>query len=208
MTELGIENDATGSGDTDPAAGTESESPTENSAEPITDGSDAEWTLEIPLHEQTYTLTISPEQRVRLRSVIRPKPVPDGNELQVLEDHRFSVSNVWLLILNWINQQIENHDAKKVEEGEEHKTLNPHHWPLDGYDCSDGFLPASFFIEAVCDYIATVIGRAEAGRELGWLSPTNTVSAADVLTSTVLALFEYYGLATVTPSLKNSGVTP
>lgn len=190
------------------SANTDTELPINSSAESTTDDSNADWVLVIPLHSEAYKLTMSAEQRVRLRSIIRPKPVPDGDELVVLADHKFSVENVWLLILNWINEQIERHDSGKIEEGDKHPTVQPHHWPLEGYDCSDGYLPASFFIESICDYIATIIGRAEAGRELAWLPPTNTISAADVMAATVLAIFEYYGLATVTPSLKNSGVMP
>lgn len=184
------------------------EQPNLNSDGSTTTDPDAEWTLEIPLGDQTYKLTFDADQRVRLRSIIRPKPLPNGNELMILDDHKHSVENVWLLVMNWINEQIENHDSKKLDEGDEHAKVQPHHWPLDGYDCSDGFLPASFFIESLCDYIATVIGRAEAGRELGWLPPTNSIRAADVLTASVLAIFEYYGLATITPQLKNSGVLP
>jgi len=194
--------------DTEVSAETDTGNPIKPGDEAITAESDADWVLEIPLKDVTYTLRISPEQRIRLRSMIRPKPKPNGNEQEILADHKFSVENVWLLVANWINDQIDNHDSHKAEEGAEHQVLQPHHWPLDGYDCSDGFLPVTYVVESICDYIATVIGRAEAGRPLDWMPPTNSISAADVLTATVVALFDYYSLASITPTLKNSGVMP
>lgn len=194
--------------DAEALAETDAGNPNKPEEEAVTADSDANWVLEIPLKDVTYKLSISPEQRIRLRSMIRPKPKPNGNEQEILADHKFSVENVWLLVANWINDQIDQHDSHKAEEGEDHHVIQPHHWPLDGYDCSDGFLPVTFFVESICDYVATVIGRAEAGRPLDWMPPTNGISAADVLTATVIALFEYYSLASITPSLKNSGVMP
>lgn len=167
-----------------------------------------EWVLEVPLKDVTYKVVIAAEGRTRLASLIHPKPKPDGNELEVLDNHKDSVENCWLLVLNWMNDCIEKHDKDKLTQGEQHATIEPHHWPLDGYDCSDGYLPLSYVCEALCDYIATILGRALAGRPLDWLSPTNSITAGDALTASFLAILDYYKLAEITPSLKNSGVGP
>lgn len=160
------------------------------------------WECDIKLKDVIYHISCDSAQRARLATLIPPKPKPQpGTEESVLRDHQRAVANVWQLLLNWCTEAVMTHDGQKLEEGEAHAERNPHHWPLDGYDTSDGMLPIPFFAEACCDYIATVFGRAFAGRGLSWMEPTNTLTAGEVLTATTLGLLQKYGLATISPEL-------
>lgn len=159
--------------------------------------------IDIELAGTVYHVTIDADQWSRLQTIIPPKPVPNElNAAQITADHIQAVQNVWQLLVNRELEAIDDHDSRKLHQsGEEHHLVEPHHWPLDGYDTSDGFLPLQYVSEAVCDYIATIFGRAFAGREFSWLGPTNRITAADVLTATVLDIIDAYGLGSIEPPL-------
>jgi len=165
--------------------------------------------LTIRVGQTDYVCTISEDQWIRMKSIIPPKPVPsDLDRAQITADHIDAVLNVWQLLLNRMNSVIKEHDSRKLKQTEEeHHMQEPHHWPLDGYDTSDGYLPLQYVAEAVCDYLATMFGRAFAGREFGYLPPTNQITAADVLGATCIDLLVTYDLASVTPAPKIPGGT-
>lgn len=160
--------------------------------------------LKITIGSQEYVCTFSKDQWKRMATIIPPKPKPtELDRAQITADHIQAVVMVWQLLFNRINDCIVEHDSRKLKQTEdEHHKMEPHHWPLDGYDTSDGYLPLQYVAEAVCDYMATMFGRAFAGREFGYLPPTNQITAADVLGATCVDLLIAYDLATVDPAPK------
>lgn len=164
-------------------------------------------TLHVQLGGVDYTVSHSPDQWRAWQRIIPPKPVTtDTTAAQVTADHIQAVQNVGDLVLNEIAEVIAQHDCRKLHQTqEEHHAKEPHHWPLDGFHVEHGYLPVAYVVEALCDYIATVYGRAFAGREMAWLSPTNPISAGDTLTAAYLQLVDKYHLATVTPALPTLG---
>jgi hypothetical protein len=164
-------------------------------------------TFTVKCGDQDYLVTHSADQWKRLQDIIYPKDVvTDQNAAQVTADHIQSVKNWCDLYINLELAAIADHDARKLHQTpDEHHKLEAHHWPLDGFEIKHGYLPLQYVAEALCDYAATVYGRAFAGRGLDWMPPTNKQTAADSMAATFLFMIEYYDLGTVTPALPTLG---
>lgn len=162
-------------------------------------GSSGAWVTECQCGGRKYTVSVDPAQQERALSIIPPKPTRDqASDLELLnEDHRSAVRRVMYFINDCLMKAAIHHDEDKMHQSEAEHVREKHHWT---FNKDIHTITVWDLAESVADYIATVFGRAAAGRGFEILEPTNTsISAADVLMMSTLAMIEDMGIAHVSP---------
>lgn len=162
-------------------------------------GSSGMWSTECHCNGQTYLVTVDPAQQERARAIIPPKPTRDqAADLDLLnEDHRSAVRRVMYFINDCLMKAAIHHDENKMQQSDKEHQSEKHHWTFNEEIRT---ITVWDLAESVADYIATVYGRAFAGRGFDVMEPSNkNISAADVLMMSTLALIEDMGIAKVSP---------
>lgn len=159
-----------------------------------------EWRSVLVVDGVEYTVTVNSEQRKRAATLIRPKPVKtDANALEVERDHRDSVMNVALFLINAMMELIEHHDENKTNQTPDEHHLEPHHATFEPKAKPHNGYPVWYLAEVTCDYLSTVYGRAEAGRGFDIMLPETQLDGWGSMLSTCLSMIHWMGLGTVTP---------
>jgi hypothetical protein len=160
--------------------------------------SEEPWICEATVAGQNYTVEVSAEQIERAKLIIKPKPkVTDDNKAQVLKDHRDSVRLCGYVIISAMYNAFNRHDKRKLEQTPDEHHAEKHHWTFNP-EAAAG-IAVWDLAESVADYIATVYGRAMAGRGFDIMHPETRYDAGDVLMASCLSMIDATGIGTVTP---------